>query len=342
MKKHPFKISDQEIIDTYNKTHSLMQTAIAAQGIKSVSTISRKLKSLGVDVRNYKLKPIKASDEELIQLYNSGKSLMEIAKITSGSKGAMMVRKRLQELGIDTSYSKNIGKYKEKMSKASHIYSLDEHVFDIIDTEEKAYWLGFLCADGYNHEDRNAVCLRLQAEDEEILCKFSNFLKSNAPIYTYSRVTNVNHLERKCKEVRVNSVHLSRQLSKLGCVQGKTYTLEFPNCVPHKLLNHFIRGYFDGDGCLCIKKRKDRKSLSSMSYQFTLTGRKEFLEVANKYIVQGAGINMLSIRDLPDNFAKSLHYGGHNVVRKIMDYLYKDATIFLNRKHDKYLTMVTR
>lgn len=342
MKKHPFKISDQEIVDTYNKTHSLIQTAIAAQGIKSTSTIAKKLKSLGVDVRNHKLKPIMTTDEELVDLYNSGKSLREIAKITSGSKGAMMVRKRLQELGVDTSYSKNIEKYKEKMSQAFHKYSLDEHVFDTIDTEEKAYWLGFLCADGYNYEDKYAICLRLQTEDEEILLKFRDFLKSNAPIYTFHRKTRVNKLEREYKEVRVNSVHLSRQLAKLGCIQGKSYSLEFPNCISHELLHHFIRGYFDGDGCLCIKKRKDRKSPNSMSYQFTLTGRKEFLEVANSYIVQGADINKLSIKNLPNNFAKSLHYGGHNVVKKIMDYLYKDATIFLKRKHDKYLTMVTR
>lgn len=89
MRKIPFKISDQEIVDTYNRTHSLIQTALAAQGIKGTHTIAKKLKSLGVDVRNYKLKPIMATDEELISLYSSGKSLMEIAKITSGSKGAM-------------------------------------------------------------------------------------------------------------------------------------------------------------------------------------------------------------------------------------------------------------
>ena len=340
MDNKTFKISDEEIVKTYLETESLIKTALAAQGNRVTSTIARKLNSLGVDIKDKNIKPILISDEELIELYKSGKSLMEVSRIATGSKGAMIVRQRLKELGIDTSYKSNIGKYREKMSKYFHKYSLNEHVFDVIDSEEKAYWLGFLMADGYNHESRSAICLRLQAEDEEILKKFRFFLKSDAPIYSYKRRTPKNHLLREYKEVRVNSIYLSKQLAKLGCVQGKTYTLDFPASVPQYLVNHFLRGYFDGDGCLCIKKRKDRKSSTSKSYQFTLTGRKEFLEVANKYLVQEAGINSLSIKKLPDNFAKSLHYGGHYVVKKIMDYLYKDATIYLKRKHDKYLSMI--
>lgn len=340
MDNKTFKISDEEIVKTYLETRSLIKTALAAQGNRVTSTIARKLNSLGVDIKDKNIKPILISDEELIELYKSGKSLMEVSRIATGSKGAMIVRQRLKELGIDTSYRSNINKYREKMSRHFHKYSLDEHVFDVIDLEEKAYWLGFLMADGYNHESRSAICLRLQAEDEEILKKFSLFLKSDAPIYSSQRKTYKNHLLREYKEVRVNSVYLSKQLAKLGCVQGKTYTLDFPTSVPEHLVNHFLRGYFDGDGCLCIKERKDRKSSTSKSYQFTLTGRKEFLEVANKYLVQGAGINSTSIKELPNNFAKSIHYGGHHVVKKIMDYLYKDATIYLKRKHDKYLSMV--
>lgn len=139
MKKAPFKISDEEIVRIYLKTKSLRKTAMAAQGITGTSTIAKKLRSLGVEVKNYLLKPITVSDEELVQMYNSGLSLAEIAKKVSGSKGAMEVRKRLQAAGINTSYDSNIYKYREKMSQAFHHYNIDEHVFDVIDTEEKAY-----------------------------------------------------------------------------------------------------------------------------------------------------------------------------------------------------------
>lgn len=342
MKKAEFKISDQEIVDIYLKTKSLRQTAMAAQGITGTYTIAKKLRSLGVEVKNYKLKPIKVSDDELIRLYSSGMSLNEIANKVSGSKGAMVVRQRLQNLGVDTSYNTNVHKYKEKMSKSFHRYSLDEHVFDAIDTEEKAYWLGFLMADGYNHEDKNAICLRLQAGDLEILEKFKRFLKSDAPIYTFTRETTVNHLKKEQKEVRVNSVYLSKQLALLGCMQGKTYRLEYPTCVPPELTNHFIRGYFDGDGCLSITNRSDRKSKDSKCYQFSIVGKESVLLKMQDKIIFSTGVKRVPIRVREGSFAQTLHYGGFNVVLKIMNYLYKDATIYLKRKHDKYLSMVSR
>ena len=342
MRKIPFKISDEEIVRIYLETKSLRQTAMAAQGITGTGTIARKLRSLGVEVKNHLLKPVTVSDEELVQMYNSGMSLMEIAKRVSNSKGAMVVRQKLQELGVDTSYKSNSHKYREKMSHSFHHYTLDEHVFDCIDTEEKAYWLGFLMADGYNHEDKTAVCLRLQTEDEEILEKFKVFLKSDVPIYTFNRVTKVSHLQREYKEVRVNSVYLSKQLAKLGCNQGKTYTLEFPNCISDDLVPHFIRGYFDGDGCIAITNRNNRKSPNSKEYQFTLTGRKEFLEIVQQHLINNVGVSKTLLNKHRSNFAQSIHYNGFNVVSRILDYLYKNATIFLKRKHDKYLQIVVR
>lgn len=342
MRKADFKISDQEIINIYLKTKSLRQTAMAAQGITGTSTIAKKLRSLGVEVKNYKLKPIQVTDDELIRMYNSGMSLMEIASKVSGAKGAMVVRQKLQKLGVDTSYNANIGKYKEKMSQIFHRYSLDEHVFDTVDTEEKAYWLGFLMADGYNHEDKSTICLRLQAEDLEILEKFKNFLKSNAPIYTITRITPVTHLKTEHREVRVNSVYLSRQLAKLGCMQGKTYKLCYPKDVPLEMTNHFIRGYFDGDGCLSITNRNDRKNVNSKKYQFTITGKHDVLIEMQNRIISSTGIKKTAIQVRKDSFAQVLRYGGFNNILKIMKYLYKNATIYLKRKHDKYLEMVSR
>ena len=227
------------------------------------------------------------------------------------------------------------------MSKSSHQYALDEHVFDSIDTEEKAYWLGFLMADGYNHESRTAICLRLQAEDVEILEKFKKFLRSNAPIYTIHRTTKTNHLYRTYKEVRVCSIHLSRQLAFLGCTQGKTYNLEYPTCVPSALMNHFIRGYFDGDGCICISKRS-RRFPNRLNHQLTIVGREDFLLKIQDWLVKEASVNRIKLAAQKSECIKALHYGGFNVVVKILNYLYRDAKIFLERKHNKYLQMVVR
>ena len=73
--------------------------------------------------------------------------------------------------------------YKAKsQSELKRKYNIDETFFDVIDTEEKAYFLGFLYADGYNNTDRNSVALSLNEDDKEILEKFNNLLQSNKPL----------------------------------------------------------------------------------------------------------------------------------------------------------------
>ena len=57
--------------------------------------------------------------------------------------------------------------------------TFDEHSFDVIDTEEKAYWLGFLYADGNVSNTKNEVGITLQSSDIKHLYKFKTFLKSS-------------------------------------------------------------------------------------------------------------------------------------------------------------------
>ena len=279
-------------------------------------------------------KIFKISDKQIKEMYLNGSSLSDIAKIAQDTKGLMALRRKLQDLGVDT--TKNMKKYSEKLSKAFKKYKLNESVFDTIDTEEKAYWLGFLMSDGYNHETHSQVSLRLQAGDKEILEKYKIFLETDVPIYTFKRLTPEKKIEREYCEVTVSSPHLCKALSKLGCVQAKTYILEFPK-LPKNLLQHFIRGYFDGDGCLSIKDRLNRRKVygKSMVYQFTIVGKKEFLLEIQKILIESIDIPCLNLRDTK-GFIKVLHYGGKNIVSKIMNYLYKDATIYLKRKHDLY------
>lgn len=288
------------------------------------------------DKRKLYKKVFKISDEEIKRLYLNGNSLYDIAKIAQDTKGVMALRKRLQDLGVDT--SKNMKKYSLKISKSSKQYLVDEHVFDVIDTEEKAYWLGFLFADGYNHQTKNCIALRLQEEDVEILEKFKTFLKTNVPIYSFVRTTRVSKTKKIYKEVNICSPYMSNKLASLGCVQGKTYTLEFPKWLNPKLYNHFIRGYFDGDGCFSVKDRLDRRKTygKSMRFQVTFTGRFEFIKECEKIISENTGINLGKIQTFKNNYAVALHYGGKNQTKKVLDYLYTNATIYLQRKYKKY------
>lgn len=288
------------------------------------------------DKRKLYKKVFKISDEEIKKLYLDGNSLSDIAKVAQDTKGLMALRRRLQDMGIDT--TKNMKKYSEKLSKIKKQYDIDEYVFDVIDTEEKAYWLGFLFADGYNHESKNCIALRLQEEDNEILEKLKIFLKTNTPIYTFTRITRVNKLVKKYCELNIRSVYLSKQLAKLGCVQGKTYCLEFPDWLNPDLYSHFLRGYFDGDGCFSVKDRLDRRKSygKSMNFQTTITGRFEFIKKCEEIISNNTGINIGKIQTFKNNYAVSLHYNGKNQTKKVLDFLYKNATIYLQRKYNKY------
>ena len=105
-------------------------------------------------------KIFKISDEQIKKMYLSGKSLSDIAKIAQDTKGYMALKRKLNLLGVDT--SRNMKRYSYKLSKAFHKYTLDDTVFETIDTEEKAYWLGFLYADGYNNESKTCISLILQ------------------------------------------------------------------------------------------------------------------------------------------------------------------------------------
>lgn len=283
-----------------------------------------------------KKKIFKISDEQIKDMYLNGYSLNDIAKVAQDTKGLMALRNRLHSLGVDTNVSQK--KYRYKLSKACRKYKVNEHIFDIINSQEKAYWLGFLMADGYNHESKSCVALRLQIEDKEILEKYKRFLDTDTPIHVYTRTTAVNKLIRQYCELNICSPHFSEQLAKLGCTQGKTHTLQFPE-LPQDLQVHFIRGFFDGDGCLSIKDRLNRRKKygTSMVYQFTIVGKEIVLLKIQDILVREANINKNTLKKCVSKVIKSIHYSGKQNVIKIMNCLYKNATIYLKRKHDLYL-----
>src|SRR5690606_4239788 len=111
--------------------------------------------------------------------------------------------------------------YKAKsQSELQRKYNIDETFFDVIDTEEKAYFLGFLYADGYNNTDRSSVALSLKEDDKEILEKLNNLLQPNKPL---------GHKKSGQTALLISNKHISQRLVELGCHRAKTYTLVFPS-----------------------------------------------------------------------------------------------------------------
>ena len=195
-----------------------------------------------------------------------------------------------------------------------------QDIFSKIDTEEKAYWLGFLYADGCvrSGEQDNQIELSLQERDYKHLVKFRKFIgNENAIAYRE---------KQKAYRYCFRSKQIKMDLIKLGCTPKKSLTLTFPTKeqVPDSLLRHFMRGYTDGDGCLCISKGK-------MSYE--LLGTEEFFIGLQK---RCSLFEKKMYYAKKNTSVKRLCFGGKQDVKNICNWLYQDANIYLDRKYEKY------
>lgn len=207
-------------------------------------------------------------------------------------------------------------------------YKVDDTVFDNIDTEEKAYWLGFIFADGYisaspieeNKNTNYTFELSLKLSDLEHLKKAKEFFKFKRNILTDSY---------RCR-LEINSKRLWEKLNNLGCTPRKSLTLEFPNINIFKdksLIRHFIRGYWDGDGCLTYK-RENYPTISVL-------GTFNFLENIKKYINCSTN-NLYNNNNNPDCLTKVLKINGKKAFN-VTKLLYSNCSIYLQRKYEKYL-----
>lgn len=221
--------------------------------------------------------------------------------------------------------------------------------FKKVDSEEKAYILGFFYADGYN-SDRQIIFSQLD-QDKDILEKIKVAVGSENIIRESTQKNN-----NKEKDTLVfSSVEMCNDLSKLGGIKNKSLVLTFPDSsiVPKELLHHFIRGYFDGDGCIWNGKRKkmivkDNTVESGFrerivhNVKFTFTGCLNFIEplqellVEEKIVHKKTKLNTSKRRTGEENWA-TMEYSGRQQIKKLFDYMYKDATIYGERKYNKFL-----
>lgn len=216
---------------------------------------------------------------------------------------------------------------KKDMSLSHRIYKIDQYVFDRIDSEEKAYFLGFLAADGSNKTDVNTVELSISEKDREIVDLFKKFLKTDKKIKII--------LPRKTEHSRqtkltIYNKYLSERLEQLGICKNKSKYLKRIK-IKEKLLRHFIRGYFDGDGHIGIKKTDKR-------FNFNISSTEYFCKwLYNIFRDKFSITATLKFRYPNKHTGCMLYVGGENQILKILDWLYLEAKIKLTRKYEVYL-----
>ena len=260
--------------------------------------------------------------EEIRQMYvEDNLSSTQIAKIFNVKR--YQINYLLEKNGIQKS-----------TSEARRKYYLNEHYFDNIDTPNKAYILGFLYADGYNNPINHTIVLGLSARDEDILECIRREIPCDKPLGSYCTERKDGTPPRHMKILTLASKYMSDTIIKWGLCPNKTFILQFPNFLSDELIPHFIRGYFDGDGCAYLWKskgtREDRITVSIMSSTvFCLQMQKVLKEKAN--------INMHVNNATGHTDNKLIRTSNRQEVQKFVEYIYKDADLYMARKKEKFI-----
>lgn len=256
---------------------------------------------------------------EAKELYLQGQSLTEIERLMGIDRKKMS--QLLQQEGI-------------VIRKNNQKHSYNESIFDVIDTEEKAYWLGFLYADGNTcNFGKWEVNISLAYKDKHHLQKLISLVSPTLQFREFN--AKCFGKEYRSAKVQITNKRITESLIRQGCVPAKTLILQFPSesIVPRHLQRHFIRGYFDGDGNAYVSK--DKRSVA-----FRIVGMPSFLEAIHDVFERDiSGYTRTKNCKKRNQQAYCFNKGGRNVVRPIVDYLYHNATVWLERKYDKFLEM---
>ena len=199
-------------------------------------------------------------------------------------------------------------------------YTLDIDYFKNIDTEEKAYWVGFILADGHISK-HNVLNITVQKRDIDILEKFLKSIKSNAPI----KVDSNNN-----PTISIRSKDIKEDLYNMGFNNRKSYSLDFSKVlskIKEELIIHFIRGMFDGDGSINVYKYD---YVSKPQYHLGYTGLKEVCDYFKNYF----DINRKLVKE--EEYTYTCVTRDYNKIIEIRNKLYNNANIYLDRKYEKF------
>lgn len=247
--------------------------------------------------------------DTIIGMYQAGTSARGIAAELGFDKG--VVRRALIRRGVEA----------RSPGDRNRIYTVNQFAFDNIETEGAAYWLGFLYADGCTH--KRTVTLALKAEDGDHVRRFAEFLDCAAPVReTLRSVLGVKH------PVTVFSIthdHLTARLVQLGVSKGMRDPAACIASVPARLIHHWLRGIFDGDGSV-----NTRPSLSFL-------GSVALVGYVRDLLFVHVGTNPNLKLDQHSSGIRYVRYSGKPQCLRIASFLYRDSTVWLPRKYNRIL-----
>lgn len=277
--------------------------------------------------------------EEIIRLYNDGNNITEISKKVHSKRATVSRILKNENIKIKRTYEYYTSKELARTKK----YFFNERFFQNIDNPIKAYWLGFLYADGCvtyskTKSEKKWKCgrldVRLKSDDDYMLHNLNYDMEGNVPVTYYIVKLKSTQKEYHACRISFNNSDLANDLERHGCTRNKSLTLAFPKHLPENLLSHFMRGYIDGDGSVgrYVNERND-------TFQLSLLGTKEFLFDFKNVLVK----NEIRVTAITKTKSKAyvMTMSGKENMNKVFKFLYSGANRFLERKRNIFIETLT-
>lgn len=310
----------QDILNNYSgRNHFGKNANYFAQ--KYNISISR-IYALACDLKVTYSHKLRQQTVDIVNEYKNGASITEIKRKYGHDTGSL--KKILIQNGVRL----------RSQSECNKKYKMDDSYFNKINTPEKAYWLGFIYADGnlYN----GGLQIGLADRDKDHLELLLNCLKSNHPIYK----------DQKGYKLIIRRDELYQNLKKLGLTERKSLVLAPPSLdiLPKEFTPSFLLGYFDGDGSISINDTKKTWFVSIISTLEMCQWIRNELRIVG---INGDGCLHQELRR-GDKNVWYIDYGGgfktergQSFIKKLYNYLYHNCPVFLKRKKDKFIECVT-
>lgn len=204
---------------------------------------------------------------------------------------------------------------------------LNEYYFEKIDNETKAYFIGFLLADGCitkHHGIYRQIQLHLSIEDLEIVELLKDVTESTRKLY-------ISPDNRRCM-FRESSDIMVNHLSRFGIIPCKTGN-ETPNfdSITKELIRHTIRGLIDGDGWLSISNTRTGGVVTSIG----ICGSYNVCSYVTQLLSSELGISVLTPSKVRDKDCYKIGYSSLRDAKLIIEYLYSGAKVGLSRKYER-------
>lgn len=352
-------ITARDLAKKYNLSEYALYNQIRKRNIKI-------MKNYGKEI-NY----VRSKKDELIKLYDPGFTSLVYLMKKIGAKKPILISQVLKENGInfikpkftcdidelkkateyylnndisiiDCSKKFNIGKnslrkyitlkglQKKKINCQKDI-TYNKHYFDCIDDEHKAYWLGFIMADGYTKRNDGIVSqftIEISEEDIVLLENFKKDIESNHIIRKRTRIQKSGYVSHLCS-ITFSSQHIAQTIAEYGVIPNKTYYGYINESIfnnDEKLIIPYLRGYIDGDGHINPKKG---------NYVLKIVIRsKAILDTINNWFIQYFNVEPI-ITIYKDTYRLSVQ--NKKDYFKVLDKIYDNSTIHLDRKYKAFL-----